>query len=89
MTEWGNLSDETKAGIIALYPEVAALATMTEKAADGATTFANAIQLAANIDFNSFKQNLSTDNLEQLKADVAKNAEENNYSDQLLSLENA
>ena len=84
MTAWSQLSDEAKAGIIELYPEVAALATMTGEAADGAVVFTAAIEKAATMELTNFKDLLNTGNVSRTKTDAAQTAKDHGYADQLL-----
>ena len=89
MTAWSQLSDEAKAGIIELYPEVAALATVTGEAADGAVVFTAAIEKAATMELTNFKDLLNTGNVSRTKSDAAQTAKDHDYADQLLLLEGA
>ena len=89
MTEWNKLSDEAKAAVIELYPEVAALATVTGESADGAAAFAAAIERAAATDLTAFKELLNTGNISRTKTETAQTAKDQGYKDQLLALETA
>lgn len=89
MAEWDSLSEDMKSDIIALYPEVAALASVTGEAADGATVFAEALAKAATLDFSKFKEALTTDDTANAKKTAATNAADNGYQDQLGSLQSA
>ena len=89
IAQWDELSGEAKADLVELYPEVAKLATVMGETADGAQVFAQALEKAANMDFDSFTENLSTARGRRSKREEAQAASENNYRQQLAMLESA
>lgn len=86
---WTLLDDSAKKDIIALYPEVARLATAMGETGDGAVVFADALELATKMDLSKFADSLSVDYAAQQKRDAAAQAKESGFAPQLASLEDA